>query len=97
MPNAPSSVSEEPVGPIAAAEHIAMAGRDLRAIAGRNGHAFLAYLIDMAALEATRIANDARQNSGRAASAGGAEAFSEGTPSGPDDARRAPPDRAPEE
>ena len=96
MAKTSSLVSEEPTGPIAAAEHIAMAASHLRAIADRNGHAFLAYLIDMAVLEASAIAHRAGDLDAAPVHSAAA-ALSEGKRAGRDGARRAPPDRAPEE
>lgn len=59
------SLDQESISKTAAAEYIAIEMSRLARVASANQFGLLAYLIDMAVLEAWREANEEREQSGR--------------------------------
>lgn len=98
MPTRTEAGAEGAAIQAAAAEYVAVTASQLRRIAEANKQPFLAYLIDMAVLEAWRIASEARPARSRRFRPGARlESLSEATRAVLDAARSARPDRAPEE
>jgi hypothetical protein len=83
MPSEPEPPNQESPSKAAAAEYIAVQMSRLARMANANEFALLAYLIDMAVLEAWREASEPRGGPGEAGPAQGGNGPADGAPRRP--------------